>query len=48
MRIIKQISKNKVVFFCVWYKAAAANTLEGKDEYCMDYITGVRAGKIKA
>ena len=26
----------------------AANTLAGQDEYCMDYISKVRAGKIKA
>ena len=27
---------------------AASRTLAGKDEYCMDYIAGVRAGKVKA
>lgn len=27
---------------------AAAQALAGKDEYCMEYITGVRAGKFKA
>lgn len=27
---------------------AAATLLAGKDEYCMNYISGVRAGKIKA
>ncbi|MHB1654036.1 MAG: methyltetrahydrofolate cobalamin methyltransferase [Desulfitobacteriaceae bacterium] len=27
---------------------AAAKTLIGKDEYCLDYIAGVRSGKIKA
>ncbi|MDI6913514.1 MAG: hypothetical protein QMC95_04770, partial [Desulfitobacteriaceae bacterium] len=27
---------------------AASRTLAGQDEYCMDYIAGVRAGKVKA
>ena len=27
---------------------AASMTLTGQDEYCMDYIAGVRAGKVKA
>ena len=27
---------------------AASRTLTGLDEYCMDYIAGVRAGKVKA
>ncbi|MDA8212901.1 MAG: methyltetrahydrofolate cobalamin methyltransferase [Clostridia bacterium] len=27
---------------------AASRSLSGQDEYCMDYIAGVRAGKIKA
>lgn len=27
---------------------AAARALAGQDEYCMDYIAGVRAGKVKA
>ena len=26
----------------------ASRTMAGHDEYCMDYINGVRAGKIKA
>lgn len=28
--------------------AAAAKALVGEDEYCLDYIAGVRAGKVKA
>ena len=28
--------------------ASAAYTLAGHDEYCMEYISGVRAGKVKA
>lgn len=27
---------------------AAAKALASQDEYCMDYISGVRAGRVKA